>query len=71
MIEDDGRGGVRADGNGIRGMRERVESLGGRFNVDSDKGTRLTIVVPTEGRPEKTGVGEPQAEPSTVEKAHA
>ena len=52
VIEDDGRGGVRADGNGVRGMRERVESLGGRFAVDGSRGTRLTIIVPTEGRRE-------------------
>jgi two-component system, NarL family, sensor histidine kinase DesK len=54
VIEDDGRGGIRADGNGVRGMRERVESLGGQFTVGSNKGTRLTILVPTEGRAEKS-----------------
>ncbi|MBV8113866.1 MAG: sensor histidine kinase [Silvibacterium sp.] len=53
VIEDDGRGGVRADGNGIRGMRERVEALGGQFTIDGTHGTRLTILVPTEGRAEK------------------
>ena len=52
VIEDDGRGGVRAEGNGIRGMRERVEALGGRFAVDGSSGTRLTIMVPTEARAE-------------------
>jgi two-component system, NarL family, sensor histidine kinase DesK len=54
VIEDDGRGGIRADGNGVRGMRERVESLGGQFTVGGNKGTRLTILVPTEGRAEKS-----------------
>ena len=52
VIEDDGRGGVRAEGNGIRGMRERVEALGGRFAVDGSSGTRLTIQVPTDLRSE-------------------
>ncbi|MBV8631237.1 MAG: sensor histidine kinase [Silvibacterium sp.] len=66
LIEDDGRGGVRADGNGIRGMRERVESMGGRFSVDSHRGTRLTIIVPTEGRASK-----PQVEAGAAEKLHA
>jgi two-component system, NarL family, sensor histidine kinase DesK len=53
VIEDDGRGGARAEGNGIRGMRERVESLGGQFTVDGNRGTRLTILVPTEANTEK------------------
>lgn len=64
VIEDDGHGGVRADGNGIRGMRERVEALGGRFAVNDNKGTRLTIEVPTEGRPEMTLVDHSLAETS-------
>jgi two-component system sensor histidine kinase DesK len=46
LIEDDGRGGIRTEGSGLRGMRERVESLDGRFQVSSDKGTRLIIDVP-------------------------
>lgn len=51
VVEDDGRGGVREDGNGVRGMRERIEALGGRFVVDNPKtsgakGTRLTIQIP-------------------------
>jgi len=45
-MEDDGRGGVREEGNGLRGMRERVESLGGKFKVESQVGTRLTITIP-------------------------
>ena len=48
VVEDDGRGGVRAEGNGLRGMRERIEALGGRFAVDGSRGTRLTIMVPTD-----------------------
>jgi len=45
-IQDDGRGGVFHEGNGLRGMRERVESLGGRLQIDSVRGTRLLITVP-------------------------
>jgi two-component system sensor histidine kinase DesK len=52
VVEDDGRGGVSEEGNGLRGMRERVEGLGGRFAVDSSKGTRLTIQLPTDARSE-------------------
>src|SRR5579862_627107 len=50
VVEDDGRGGVRAEGNGLRGMRERIEALGGRFAVDGSRGTRLTILLPTDVR---------------------
>ena len=45
-IEDDGRGGFQNEGNGLRGMRERVEMLGGTLTRDSQAGTRLTITVP-------------------------
>ena len=45
-IEDDGRGGSQNEGNGLRGMRERVEMLGGTLTRDSTSGTRLTITVP-------------------------
>ena len=46
VVEDDGRGGVREEGSGLRGMRERIEALGGRFAVDGTSGTRLTIELP-------------------------
>jgi two-component system sensor histidine kinase DesK len=45
-IADDGRGGFQNEGNGLRGMRERVEMLGGTLTRDSHAGTRLTITVP-------------------------
>lgn len=45
-VEDDGRGGVLAEGNGLRGMRERVEALGGGLTCNGETGTRLTIRVP-------------------------
>jgi two-component system sensor histidine kinase DesK len=46
VVEDDGRGGIRQEGNGLRGMRERVESLGGHFRIESGTGTRLVIEIP-------------------------
>ncbi|MGA7523950.1 MAG: sensor histidine kinase [Acidobacteriaceae bacterium] len=46
VVEDDGRGGIRAEGNGLRGMRERVESIGGRLRIDSGQGTRLFVEIP-------------------------
>jgi two-component system, NarL family, sensor histidine kinase DesK len=46
-IEDDGRGSAIVAGNGLNGMRERVESLGGELRIDSvrDKGTRIEITL--------------------------
>jgi two-component system sensor histidine kinase DesK len=47
-ISDDGRGTSIKPGNGLTGMRERIEQLGGRLNVDSAPGigTRLRIWLP-------------------------
>jgi two-component system sensor histidine kinase DesK len=46
MIEDDGTHAVKHEGNGLRGMRARVEALGGHFSIRSDCGTRLLIELP-------------------------
>jgi two-component system sensor histidine kinase DesK len=45
-IRDDGRGGLAMEGNGLRGMRERVEALGGSLERDTTHGTRLMIELP-------------------------
>ena len=45
-VQDDGRGAIRSEGNGLRGMRERVEALGGRLEIDSRQGTHLTVAIP-------------------------
>ena len=45
-IHDDGRGGSQAEGNGLRGMRERIEALGGTVERDTRAGTKLTIHFP-------------------------
>jgi two-component system sensor histidine kinase DesK len=37
-IRDDGRGGAMSPGNGLCGMRERIEALGGRLRVESAPG---------------------------------
>ncbi len=46
QIQDDGCGGVTTEGNGLRGMRERVEMLGGTLNRKTEAGTTLTITLP-------------------------
>jgi two-component system sensor histidine kinase DesK len=45
-IQDDGQGGDQLEGSGIRGMRERVESLGGTFERKIGQGTTLVIKFP-------------------------
>jgi two-component system sensor histidine kinase DesK len=47
-VEDDGSHRVEREGNGLRGMRERVSALGGVFTLESGSGTRLTIRLPVE-----------------------
>jgi two-component system, NarL family, sensor histidine kinase DesK len=45
-IADDGRGGALDEGSGLRGMRERVEQLGGALECDGSRGTLLRIRAP-------------------------
>jgi two-component system sensor histidine kinase DesK len=45
-IADDGRGGTIEEGNGLSGMRQRVEALGGVLERNGSAGTRLRIRVP-------------------------
>ncbi len=45
-IHDNGQGGPALEGNGLRGMRERVEALGGSLLRDTSRGTRLIIQLP-------------------------
>jgi two-component system sensor histidine kinase DesK len=45
-IRDDGCGTSNGEGNGLRGMRERVEMLGGTLQRKTESGTTLTITLP-------------------------
>jgi two-component system sensor histidine kinase DesK len=45
-IHDDGCGSSNGEGNGLRGMRERVEMLGGTLNRNTETGTRIIITLP-------------------------
>jgi two-component system sensor histidine kinase DesK len=45
-VHDNGRGTIEKEGQGLRGMRQRVEALGGRLEIDSRQGTRLTAEIP-------------------------
>jgi two-component system, NarL family, sensor histidine kinase DesK len=57
-IQDDGLGFVTGEGNGLRGMRERVEMLGGSLDRRNDRGTKLTITLPLKESTTKTAVPE-------------
>ena len=65
VVQDDGRGGIRQEGNGLRGMRERVTSLGGTFRVDSAHGTRLAIQIPSRASVEAEVLADPPALPAS------
>jgi len=45
-IADNGRGGAMEEGNGLSGMRQRVEALGGVLERNGSSGTQLRIRVP-------------------------
>jgi two-component system, NarL family, sensor histidine kinase DesK len=47
-IEDNGRGGTIREGNGLRGMRERVESIAGTLKLTglADGGTTVELILP-------------------------
>jgi two-component system sensor histidine kinase DesK len=46
LITDDGAHPKLQEGNGLRGMRERVQSLGGRLSITTDPGVSLLIELP-------------------------
>lgn len=67
-IADDGQGFITMEGNGLRGMRERVEMLGGTMDRRNKSGTTLTITLPLKEIPVKDiALEESIAKP---EKAH-
>ena len=63
-VEDNGRGGVGAAGNGLSGMQERVHALGGSVRLDSPPGggTRLDIDVPLAAQAVARDAGLPRIE---------
>jgi two-component system sensor histidine kinase DesK len=49
VVEDNGQHSASREGNGLRGMRERVESIGGQLRLEHEQGTRLLITLPLSG----------------------
>ncbi len=50
LINDNGTHPILHEGNGLRGMRERVQSLGGRLSITTDPGVSLLIELPQNTR---------------------
>ncbi len=50
-IQDNGQHAVTTEGNGLRGMRERVEALGGQLHLTRQPGTLLSIDLPQRALP--------------------
>ena len=54
QVVDDGVGGAAEDrGSGLQGLRDRVEAIGGTFEVDdaARHGTRIAVAIPGSGPP--------------------
>lgn len=47
-VDDDGGGRIRMDGNGIQGMRARIESLGGTLRIGTSTPSSLLARIPRE-----------------------
>jgi signal transduction histidine kinase len=65
-VRDDGVGGARIDGGpGLRGLRDRVESLGGRMRVESPVGggTLIAVLLPLPARVERPAPRRAQSAP--------
>jgi two-component system sensor histidine kinase DesK len=65
-IVDDGRGGALVPGNGLTGMRERLEEQGGELRVESVRGsgTRIELRVPLTTAPQPVAPGAVFAHPA-------
>jgi two-component system sensor histidine kinase DesK len=50
-VQDDGHGGNGGEGFGLRGMRERIEAMGGSVLREISAGTRLTVRLPAASLP--------------------
>ncbi|HYE45089.1 MAG TPA: histidine kinase [Caulobacter sp.] len=48
LIADDGRGALRYEGKGVRGMADRAARLGAKFEIVRRSGTQVRLVLPRE-----------------------
>src|SRR5690606_21661961 len=58
-IVDDGRGGAIVPGNGLAGMRERIEGVRGRLRIEAGdgRGTRVEVHVPLAANDDAAAAG--------------
>jgi two-component system sensor histidine kinase DesK len=69
-VHDDGRGTTASPGLGLRGMKERVEFMGGTVVFDGEHGMRVVVRVPAErSAPDRAGVPLPAPGHLLTEKA--
>jgi PAS domain S-box-containing protein len=63
-VRDDGVGGARPDGDGLVGLRDRLEALDGRLLIDSPvgSGTLVAAEIPLAGHPGAQGAQAPDSE---------
>lgn len=47
-VADDGRGGAVSEGSGLTGLRQRIESVGGRMRLVEDRGLTVELELPTD-----------------------
>ena len=57
-VQDNGTHPIKQEGNGLRGMRDRIRGLNGRLSISSDHGTTLLIELPITTQP--TPIQQPQ-----------
>jgi two-component system, NarL family, sensor histidine kinase DesK len=57
-VQDNGTHPIKQEGNGLRGMRDRIRGLNGRLSIRSDHGTALLIELPITTQP--TPIQQPQ-----------
>jgi len=48
IVNDNGSGFQSQDGNGLKGIRERINSVNGILKISSNNGTRIMVSIPTE-----------------------
>jgi len=61
LITDDGTQPKIREGNGLRGMRERVQALGGRLSISTSPGVTILIELPHTSNPQTTPAADASA----------
>ncbi|RBP49610.1 sensor histidine kinase [Arenicella xantha] len=46
IIHDNGKGTITSEGSGLSGLRQRIDDLGGRTQIDTLAGVRISLTIP-------------------------